>query len=272
AAVPQPVDKLSLDEFLPDDSAALPELPSDAFTPFVLESPLQLDGDLSAAGLSPNALEGINADNLEALSLFGITDRGTRVVILLDTSNSMFERQRDGVRHRFDYQVIKDEVANLIAGLSPQTRFNLAIYEGGSLAWRDELVEANRENKALATAWLEALSESPSASISSRKAPGTRLIEGGGTRLDTALKQAFGYEPEVIFVVTDGEINRSGRRINEEEMLELIRELQGELADRARIHVVHYATAVARDVEVSTMRAIAGRNNGRFRRVKAEPL
>ncbi|MEM8549940.1 MAG: hypothetical protein AAGF10_04055, partial [Verrucomicrobiota bacterium] len=179
---------------------------------------------------------------------------------------------RDGVRYHFDYQVIKNEVANLIAGLSPQTQFNLAIYEGGSLAWRDELVEATRENKEEARAWLEALSESPAASIASRKASGTRMMEGGGTRLDTALRQAFSFKPEVIFIVTDGEINRSGRRITEEEMLDLIRELQGDIEERARIHVVHYATAVAKDVEVATMRAIAGRNNGRFRRVKAEPL
>ncbi len=272
AGAPLPVEKLTTEALLPD--AALPELPSlpsESFSPFVLENPApDADALLGETGLNA-ALAGLPG-GMSELDLFGIREGASRFVILVDTSNSMFERQRDGVKYRFDFSVIKEEIAALIAGLQPDTQFNLAIYEGGSLAWQPQLMPATLENKQAAQAWLYGLSESPSASISSRRSPGPTLIEGGGTRLDTGLRQAFGFEPEVIFIVTDGEINRSGRTIPEDELLDIIRELQRTLAEPARLHVIHYETAVTKPEETATMRAIAGRNGGRFRKVEAVPV
>lgn len=269
AGAPLPVEKIATEALLPDVVLPqIPSLPSDSFSPFVLESPAPgVDALLGDSGLSA-ALEGMPG-GMSELDLFGIREGAGRFVILVDTSNSMFERQRDGVKYRFDFTVIKDEIAALIAGLQPGTQFNLAVYEGGSLAWQPQLVPATMENKQAAEAWLRGLSESPGASISSRTSPGPKLIEGGGTRLDTALKQAFGFEPEVIFIVTDGEINRSGRTIPEDELLDIISALQRTLAEPARIHVVHYQTTVSKPEEVATLRAVAGRNHGRFRQVEA---
>ncbi|MBC2594714.1 VWA domain-containing protein [Ruficoccus amylovorans] len=264
-----PVERLSTESLLPENSLPeLPALPSDSFSPLVQEAPVpEADALLAESGLNA-ALTGLPGGFSE-LDLFGIREGAGRFVILVDTSNSMFERQRDGVKYRFDFTVIKDEIAALVAGLQPDTQFNLAIYEGGSLAWQPNLMPATLENKQAAEAWLRGLSESPSASISSRKSPGPRLIEGGGTRLDTGLRQVFGFEPEVIFIVTDGEINRSGRTIPQDELLDIIRGLQRGLAESARIHVIHYQTAVTKPEEIATMRAIAGRNSGRFRQVEA---
>lgn len=271
AGMPLPVERLRSDELMPDALPSLRELPADSFSLMELaHSTPDAAAMLGETGLDA-ALEGLPQAG-SAVDLFGIRDAATRLVILVDTSNSMFERQRDGVKYRFDFGVIKDEVASLIQGLQPDTLFNLAIYEGGSLAWQPELVPASLANKQAAEAWLRGLSESPGASISSRRSPGVKLLEGGGTRLDTGLRQVFGYEPQVVFIVTDGEINRSGKRIGEDEILRIIRELQADLPERARLHVVHYRTAVSRDVELVTMRAIASRNGGRFRQVKAEPL
>ena len=271
AAVPMPVRALQVDALLPETMPSLPPLPADSFSPLSAETSLAPgDALLGTEGLEA-AVAGLGLGQSQ-VDLFGIRDEASRLVILVDTSNSMFERQRDGVKYRFDFGVIKDEVAALLMGLQPDTRFNLAIYEGGSLAWQPELMPATLENKQAAVDWLRGLSESPSASISGRNSSGPKLIEGGGTRLDTGLKQVFGFEPDVVFIVTDGEINRNGRRIEEDDILSEIRTLQAALETPARLHVIHYQTAVTRDVELATMRAIAGRNSGRFRQVSAEPL
>ncbi|QYY37326.1 vWA domain-containing protein [Ruficoccus sp. ZRK36] len=272
AGVSMPVEKISAVSLLAEDTLPeLPELPSDSFSPFVLENPApDAQAMLGESGLSA-ALEGLGG-GVSELDLFGVREGAARFVIVVDTSNSMFERQRDGVKYRFDFSLIKDEITALIAGLSSDTQFDLIVYEGGSLAWQPQLMRASLANKEAATEWLRGLSESPGASISSRSSPGPKLIEGGGTRLDTALKQAFSFAPEVIFVVTDGEINRSGKTISEEEVLDIIRELQRSLPEPARIHVIHYQTTVSKPEEVASMRAIAGRNSGRFRQIEAVPV
>jgi hypothetical protein len=120
-------------------------------------------------------------------------------------------------------------------------------------------------------------------------------MEGGGTRLDTAMKQVFKFQPEVIYIITDGEINRGGgsrgkddddsnkrgggrnehdesNKITERDMIQLIDEFQKGLPQPARIHTILYQTHVTKADEENTIRAIARHNGGRFQTVKAEEL
>lgn len=206
------------------------------------------------------------------MSFFGIQDTGKSVVIVVDTSNSMFERSRRGQLHRFNFKTIKEQAVDLINKLNINTRFNVVIYEGGSMALTKELVPATDGNKATAREWIEDLREDPSASIGSRKGKGPKLMEGGGTRLDTAMKQTFGFEPEVVYIITDGEINRGDEKIDEREILGIISDLQETLPEPARIHTILYETSVVRPEEERTIKSIARRNGGKSRSVKAEEL
>lgn len=272
ASAPLTVDKLTTESLLSDPLPDMPSLPSNEFTPFENENPTpNAQGLLQGSGLGA-ALQGLNAGSSD-VSFFGIRESARRYMILIDSSNSMFERSRQGQLYRFDFKTIKNESNQLINKLNANTLFNVAIYEGGSLAWNEYMVPATVGNKQAATAWVNGLDENPNVSIGSRRSPGVKLMEGGGTRLDTGLKQAFGFQPEVIFIVTDGEINRGNfDTITEDEILDLIKDLQEQLDEPARIHVIHYETAVARDREVDTMRSIASRNKGRFRKVEATEL
>lgn len=272
ASAPVMPDRLTTESLLTDALPDLPAMPSESFTPFESETPApDAEGLLAGSGLV-GALAGLNAGSSE-VNLFGIRENATRMVILVDTSNSMFERTRGGRKYRFDFKTIKDEISSLIDGLNANTLFNVAIYEGGSMAWSDQLVPATVGNKADAREWIYALSESPSASISSRSNAGPKLMEGGGTRLDTGFKQVFSFRPEVVFVITDGEINRSsGGAISEDEILDVVEGLQDPLDEPARIHIIQYETAVARDDEISTMRAIARKNDGSYRKIEANEL
>ncbi len=272
ASSPIMPDRLTTESLIPDAMPDLPALPSETFTPFESETPApNAEGLLGGSGLM-GALSGLNAGS-SRVSFFGIREEATRIVILVDTSNSMFERTRHGQPYRFNFKDIKDETTELINSLNPNTLFNVAVYEGGSMAWGPAMVPATVENKASASAWVNDLDENPSVSIGGRRSSGPKLMEGGGTRLDTGFKQVFSFQPEVIFVVTDGEINRGNfNAIPEDEILDIIETLQDQQETPARIHVIQYETAVARPEEISTMKAIASKNKGRYRKIKADEL
>ncbi|WP_309387327.1 vWA domain-containing protein [Cerasicoccus frondis] len=272
ASAPLTVDKLTTESLLSDPLPDMPALPTTEFAPFESENPTpNAQGLLQGSGLG-DALGSLNA-GVSEVNYFGIREQARRYIILIDTSNSMFERQRKGEMYHFDFSTIKDESVTLISRLNANTLFNVVIYEGGSMAWKSFLVPATVANKKDAEGWVRNIDERPNATIGSRRGDGPKLMEGGGTRLDTGLKQAFSFEPEVIFIVTDGEINRgSSDKISEDEILDIIDGLQDTLPEKARIHVIQYETAIARDSEIDTMRSIASKNRGRFRKVKAKEL
>lgn len=274
--------KIPIDEMLPLDPSAI-----------VTD---QVSSMVGAAGTGSGAGEGGSGSGGtggSGMSFFGIQDTGKSVVIVVDTSNSMFERSRKGVMHRFNFKTIKDQTTQLIDKLSINTRFNVVVYEGGSMAFSDGNIPATDPNKAAAREWIQGLSEDPQMSIGRRAGNGPKLMEGGGTRLDTAMRQTFKFQPEIIYVITDGEINRGGggygnreendnrggnrrdddggsNKIGEREMVQIIEDLQKTLPQPARIHTLMYQTSVVRPEEIQTLRAIARRNNGKFRQVKAE--
>jgi len=262
-------ERIKTAQLLPKSLPVLPRLPTNTFSPFELKEPAANPQALLAVSHMADGFAGASSERSE-VNLFGIRENAERIVILVDTSNSMFERQKEGVIHQFDFGYIKEEVGQLINGLNANTLFNLAIYEGGSMAWKEHLLPATKANKTAARAWFDGLSESPGATISSRPHDGPKLLEGGGSRLDTGFRQVFAFNPEVVFVITDGEINRRpGGRITEKAILKLLKELQSGLDEPARIHVILYETALASDVEVSTLRALARNQRGSFKRIEA---
>lgn len=263
---------------LPDAIATVSAADSAFTAPSGLFSPLagshMLNTGLTGTDLAATDSLQTIGDALSAsqpVSFFGIEERAERYVILLDTSNSMFVRSRSGTRYVYDFGQVKEETCRLLQSFNANTLFNIIVYEGGAWAWQQDLQAASLPVRQSAQAWVRAIGENPSLSIRDRKGLGPLLQEGGGTRLDTALKLAFGsYDPEVVFIVTDGEINSiPGGRITEESIVGLIRSLQAQQALPARIHVVHFKTAQMREVELQTLRAIARQGKGRFTEIIA---
>lgn len=204
-----------------------------------------------------------------APAFFGIPmeNKQVRVVLVLDTSNTMFERKREGEVFRFDFSVIKRETANLIAGLTDDSSFNLVIYESGSQAYANQMVLATESAKKQAARWILSLDEDPGMTIAKRPGPDeNKLLEGRGTRLDTALKQTLGFKPTVVFVLTDGEVQRV-----EEGVFRWLGELR-KLKPAAEVHVVQYLTEKTKDEETAILRRIATRGGGKFRTVDAKIL
>lgn len=216
-----------------------------------------------------------------SVSFFGINDTASRVVIVVDVSDTMFDRQAG------KFEAVKAEASKLIQGLGMNTLFDIIIYEGGSVAMFPEVQPASDANKAKASEWLGKVTGGSAVQGASYRGMysrmGTGLYEGGGTRTDTALKQALGLRPSTIFLITDGEMSRRGGaaiaagdaedgagNITEDELMGIVKAEQSNLEQPARIHVVHFLTKAARKEEEDILRALARRNDGRFRQVRAE--
>lgn len=265
---------------LPD----LPVMPIDAVTTVdpsdIVSDQLAGLGGMGGGGGSGSGGGGTGGS---AVNFFGISDMATRVVIVVDVSDSMFDRQPG----KFD--VVKQEAAKLVQGLGINTLFNLIIFEGGSVAMFPEPQPATDANKQKATDWIQKVEggkDEPQMSYHrAYRRMGTGLFEGGGTRLDTALKQALAMRPSTVFVISDGQIaknpprdsdssdsDRRGKQteVSQEELLDIVKEAQSGMEVPARIHSIYFVTGRAKNVEENRLRALARRNDGRFKQVDAE--
>jgi hypothetical protein len=279
AARPKPsfTDKMSTarptDFSLPD----LPSLPIDT-TPTIDPSDIVSDqlAALAGAGAGAGSSSG-GGGRGSAVSFFGVSDMATRVIIVVDVSDSMFDRQPG------KFQAVKNEAARLIKGLGINTLFNVIVYEGGSVALFADPQPATESNKKKAADWIERVSGGEDKNISYKNTyqkMGTGLYEGGGTRPDTALKQALRMRPSTVFLISDGEMSRhvptsrefgfESSNIEDRELLGMVMDLQEELEEPARIHVIHFLTTLARKEEEDVLKSLARRNDGRFKQVKAE--
>lgn len=212
-----------------------------------------------------------------AVSFFGISDTATRVVVVVDVSDTMFDRQPG------KFEAVKAEAAKLVRGLGINTLFNVIIYEGGSVAMFPEPQPASDANKTRAAEWIDRVDGGREKNMSYKSTyskRGTGLYEGGGTRTDTALKQALSMRPSTVFLISDGEMSRNtatsrefgfeNSQIGERELLGMVKDLQEKLEEPARIHVIHFLTTQARPEEEDLLRSVARRNDGRFRQVEAK--
>lgn len=264
---------------LPD----IPQIPVDTVTEFDPNGVVadQIAGIGSGSGFGSGFGSGAGGGGQgsgSAVNFFGISDTATRVIIVVDVSDTMFDRQPG------KFNAVKSEAANLIKGLGINTLFNIVIYEGGSVAMFPEPQPATDANKQKAAAWVESVDGGGSKRSMSYRGTysrmGTGLYEGGGTRTDTALKQALSMRPSTVFLITDGEMSRmggaadqdksQGGEITERELQDIVKNAQEKLEEPARIHVVHFLTKAARAEEEKVLRGLARRNDGRFKQVKAE--
>lgn len=85
------------------------------------------------------------------VNFFGIRSSGSRMVFIIEASRYMLTDRKGGIPA---YNKVKDEIAQMLAGLNRQTAFNLIIYDGKKIAtFQDELVAATPSNIRQAIEW-----------------------------------------------------------------------------------------------------------------------
>ena len=209
------------------------------------------------------------------INFFGIRDISTSVVIMIDVSDSMFNRTGDAaspsklIRHgeEQNFQAVRDEAIKLVQALTPQTRFGIVRWSGGAYAWKPELVPATEETKQAAIEHIQKAIDYKSA----KPRPGER----GGTRHDLALEEAFSLKPETIYMITDGNATESQphgglKPIPPQEIYKVAEEGQKGLTKKAHLHVIYYVNAKEKSDEIDMLRGLASRNSGKFQKVEAK--
>ena len=234
-----------------------------------------LNGNVGRTSAEGQASSGRSSGSGRKSSFFGINiDQKTpRIILLLDTSDTMFKRKRGADTYTYDYGVIKKEACDLIKNLEETAQFNVVLYEGGAVAFQKNMVVLSDSLKSEVIQWISDIDENPSKSIKERQGNDT-LFEGGGTRLDTGLSLAFRYDPTTIFLLTDGDANirngKESKKLKEEDIIPLIKQLQSKQKKSATIHVIYYQTKEAKESETELVKAIAAQGRGTFKIVKAQ--
>ncbi len=281
AMAPKPTMKKRLVSTRPS-AISLPELP-----------PVELD---QAFNLNTNVLSGLNSSSLagaaglgsaegltggggtgSGMSFFGIRDKGQSVVIMIDVSDSMFGRTgdldystrklvRQGKEQKF--QRIRDEAMALIDGLGLNARFGIIRWSGSARTWKPELVPATDENKRLAKEHIQNDIDVFTARASGRP---------GGTRHDYALEELFKLDPEIAFMLSDGNATRSGGEggsrmevIPEDDLVDLVEKQKQAKGRVPKIHTIYYVNAGDKRDEEKMLRSLSRKSGGESRKVKAD--
>jgi hypothetical protein len=164
---------------------------------------------------------------------FGSKGAGKTFVYVVDCSGSMYGQR---------FKRAKDELVRSINKLSPEQKFYVYFFNDRTFPLFDPkpakgLQAANKTNKQRASAWIRA-----------RDPEST-------TNPNLALQQALEMQPEVIFLLTDGELD---------DPLEVRRMIQKFNKSNVVIHTI----AFENEEGAMTLEAIAKENNGTFRFVR----
>ncbi|MEZ5325703.1 MAG: hypothetical protein R3F19_11645 [Verrucomicrobiales bacterium] len=212
----------------------------------------------------------------DGMSFFDIKDNARSVVIMIDVSSSMFGRTGDydyGTSRKLregkdqSFQVIREQAFRLIDGLGVDSRFGIVHWSGSARSWKPELVRATDANK-------RAAKEHIQTNVDVGKA-GPTGGRPGGTRHDYAIEALLELNPEIAFMLSDGNATRSLGRgkmetIADSELFQMITDARKSKPSIPRIHTIYYVTGNDKREEERMLRGISTRSGGKFRRVKAE--
>ncbi len=254
ASSPMQLERISTAALLPNALPSLPELPKNEFTP-IERNPVALQSDalLGQSGVL-GALQGLKTESSSA-SLFGIEDRGRRILILFDNSATVWNKaSAAGV----STDAFVRELSGLVDGLNANTLFGLVPFARQVGTFRDYMIAAGARNKAEAKRWLVE-------NVRSTRKHTKLLFEEDG--IQGALTVAFQMEPEVIFIVSDGDFQRSATKhasvgdVPWKDLEKTLRRLTREYGIEPRIHFIGFQVE---SEAASAMQSITRRYKGQF--------
>jgi len=189
---------------------------------------------ITAAKVSDFSLPDMPVVGESKVSFFGITASGERIFFMVDVSESMAEDHRGGYA---GYELLKQEVAGMVAALEPTTFFNIAVFAEGVHVMEDEMKRATDDQKAKAKPFLDgflvhngnryrtnatgglkppefyrvgSLCELVYTDTTERKVTPAKLeweyrpAGGGRTRTDLAVLASLMQGADTVFIISDG--------------------------------------------------------------------
>lgn len=144
--------------------------------------------------------------------------------------------QDELAKRRKKVEEAKREVAGALEGLTDGQNFGIVYFEDTPHVWKDELVAATESVRKEAAKFIK------------------KVEGGGGTGIKQAIEMAFGFQPETVILVTDGEPTDA----SPDEILLRITELNPDKA------VTVHSVGVGEDHDKDFMRAVAEQNGGKY--------
>ena len=226
--------RLTTQSLVSDPLPALPELPKDAFDFEGADLQMMEDaqGMLEQTGFLNAGRRSAAASS--AAALFGVQDSGRRIVVIVNTSASVVRKARNaGV----SIERLHEEVIELINGLQSSTLFGIVQFSQGSRRFAPHLAPAITRNREAATDWIRA-------ELRGNPPVGDEELVGH----EAGLALALDLEPDVIFLITDGSLNKRVRISGELKypeipyglLMESIEKKMRASGRRARIHAIGF--------------------------------
>lgn len=257
AAKPLLLEKLVTTALLPPDLPSLPTVPEMDFNPLEDADFLSRDAQalLGQSGLM-GAVSGLKSAASTA-AFFGVEASGERIVIVVNTSVSLRNKAK---RRGVSWERIQQEVMDVVGGLGPSTLFGIVQFSQGTRTFADFLAPATDSNREAAHAWVK------------KRLRGNPPVTAEDVWFghEAALAAAFRLEPDIVFLVTDGVLDRreetSGRvaypEIPYSEFIDSVRAFQQGSPRDATIHVIGFEL---RPKDVENMKKLATEFNGQVR-------
>ncbi|TVR48817.1 MAG: VWA domain-containing protein [Puniceicoccaceae bacterium] len=195
ATRPDRLERLTVDALLPDAPPPLPSLPRSEFNPLESADFLARDAEALVARSGLADAIGQMDSAASAAAFFGIEDSGDCIVIIVNTSASVMRKARNrGVT----IERIQEEVLTLLGSLDPRTQFAIVQFSQGVRTFADHPSPARAAAIEAAGEWIRT------------NLRGNPPVRGDPAHLghEAGFEAAFAYDPDVVFLLTDGVLNR----------------------------------------------------------------
>lgn len=146
------------------------------------------------------------------VNFFGIRSSGSRIIFVIEAARFMLTDRKGGIPA---YTKVKDEIAQMMAGMNRQTAFNIVIFEGKKIAtFKDELVEATPSNVRQAIEWFDPINKQFE-KIGIRRGFSSKPVKSGIEPMPVndlihyvkAMQKALEMDVNTMFVLTSGWIH-----------------------------------------------------------------
>lgn len=232
---PRSFQRLAVEDAFQSELPPVPALPNDSLSLESMENSFLADAQTSlidsglldlASGLSSGA---------SAAEFFGVKDSGRKIVIVVNTSASVV---RKAAARGVSIEQLQEEAVKLVDQLEGGTLFGLVQFSQGTKQFADFLAPALVKNKRQASKWIrEELRGNP------------KITDPDLVGHEAALAAAFALQPDLVFLVTDGSLNRrtaksgggySYPKISFDELMRFAEKTVYQSGVKPRLHVVGF--------------------------------
>ena len=254
---PRSFQTLAVEQSFRNDLPEIPALPESSLDFDSVESSF-LDEARSSllGGVLEDFRSGLGGRE-SAAEFFGVRDTGRRIVVVVNTSASVV---RKAAAKGVSIDQLQEEALRLVDGLDGGTLFGLVQFSQGTKVFSEQLAPALVPNKRLLRAWVkEELRGNP------------RILDDRLLGHEAALAAALRWQPDLVFLVTDGSLNRrqpragggySYPKISFDRLLSFADRMVLENGTRPKLHVIGFELG---ELERAGLMRLAKRFNGSLR-------